>query len=160
MKPIMTIVTQYEKSMILDRVQLDTLIERDKWSFNTYDRITELIACKVKCMCSPCEIIKHQINQQVRLVFAQTNNFAGDSTLDETVKETCERIFLLISQTHFKIDFKCFKNVCDECHEAFAISCASELLREKEENGGIIPVTSLYSQLKACILCPDTTVAV
>ncbi len=36
---------------------------------------------------------------------------------------------------------------------------ASELLREKEENGGIIPVTSLYAQLKACTLCPDTTVA-
>ena len=155
----MTIVTQYEKNMVLDKIQLDTLIERDKWSFNVYDRITELIACKVKCACTPCETIKHQINQQVRLIFAQTNNFAGHSIMDEIVKETCESIFLLISQTHFKIDFKCIENICDECHEAFAISCASELLREKEENEGIIPVTALYSQLRACVLCPEPAVA-
>ena len=86
-------------------------------------------------MCSPCEIIRHQINQQLRLVFAQTNKFADDSTLDEIVKETCESIFLLISQTHFKIDFMCYKNICDECHKAFEIACTSELMREKEELG-------------------------
>ena len=159
MKPIMAIVTQYEKSMILDKIQLDTLIESDKWSFNVYDRITELIACKVKCMCTPCETIKHQINQQVRLIFAQTNNFAGHSIMDEIVKETCESIFLLISQTHFKIDFKSIENVCDECQEAFAISCASELLSLREENEGIVAVTALYSQLKASVLCPEPAVA-
>ena len=159
MKPIMAIVTQYEKSMILDKIQLDTLIERDKWSFNVYDRITELIACKVKCMCTPCETIKHQINQQVRLIFAQTNNFAGHSIMDEIVRETCESIFLLISQTHFKIDFKSIENVCDECQETFAISCASELLNLREENEGIVPVTALYSQLEVSVLCPEPAVA-
>ena len=145
--------------MILDKIQLDTLIERDKWSFNVYDRITELIACKVKCVCTPCETIKHQINQQVRLIFAQTNNFAGHSIMDEIVRETCESIFLLISQTHFKIDFKSIENVCDECQEAFAISCASELLSLREENEGAVPVTALYSQLKVFIPCPEPAVA-
>jgi hypothetical protein len=159
MNPVMTIVTKYERNMILDRVQLDTLVDRDKWSFNTYDRLTELIDCKVKCTCSPCEIIRHQINLQLRLVFAQTNKFADDHTLCDIVKETCESIFSLITKTHFKIDFTCYKNICDECHEAFAIACASELIKEKEENGGPVPVISLYSQLKACILCPEIDAA-
>ena len=106
MSLVMSIVTKYERNMILDRVQLDTLIDRDKWSFNTYDRLTELIDCKVKCTCSPCEIIRHQINLQLRLVFAWTNKFTGDHTLCEsTVKETCESIFSLITKTHLKIDF-------------------------------------------------------
>ena len=159
MKQIMTIVTQYEKNMVLDKIVLDTLIERDKWSFNVYDRITELIACKVKCACTPCETIKHMINQQVKLIFAQTNNFAGHSIMDVIVRETCESIFNLITQTHFKIDFNSIENACDECAEAFAISCASELLSLREENEGAVSVTALYSQLKVLIPSPEPAVA-
>ena len=70
MDPEMSVVTKYEREMVMDKVQLDTLIDKDKWSFNTYDRLTELIDSKVKCTCSPCEIIRHQINLQLRLVFA------------------------------------------------------------------------------------------
>ena len=160
MDPEMSVVTKYEREMIMDKVQLDTLIDKDKWSFNTYDRLTELIDSKVKCTCSPCEIIRHQINLQLRLVFAWTNKFTGDHTLCEsTVKETCESIFSLITKTHLKIDFTCYKNICNECHEAFALACASELLKEKEDNEGPAPVISLFSQLKACILCPEVAAA-
>ena len=149
----MAIVTNYEKQIIRDKIHLDTSIDKQKWSFNTYDCLTKLIDSKVKCSCSPCEIVRHQINLQLRLVFAWTNKFTDDLTLCEnTVWETCESIFSLITKTHFKIDFTCY-------HEAFAFACATELLRERKDDEGHAPVKSLFSQLKACILCPEAATA-
>ena len=147
MNPEMAIVTNYEKLIVKDKIHLDTSVDKQKWSFNTYDCLTELIDNKVKCCCSPCEIIRHQINLQLRLVFAWTIQFNNDHTLcGETVWDTCESIFSLIVKTHFKVNFTCYKNICNAFHEAFAFACATELLKEGKNDEG--PGSK-------CILCPE-----
>ena len=130
-KTEMAFVTIYEKHIIKDKIYLNTSKDKQKWSCNTYHCLVELIDSKVKCRCSPCEIVRHQINLQLRLVFTWTNQFQHDHTLcGDTVWNMCESIFSLIAQSHSNFT----KN---SCNEVDAFDCTPKLLnkgKEKEAN--------------------------
>ena len=144
----MAFVTNYEKLIIKEKIYIDTSIDKQKWSCNTYHCLAELIDSKVKCCCSPCEIKRHQINLQLRLVFTWSNQFENDQTLcGDAVWDTCESIFSLIAQTHFNFT----KNICNDCHEVDAFACATKLLKE----GNTEHIREGYNEESGskCILC-------
>jgi hypothetical protein len=129
-KTEMAFVTSYEKLIIENKIYLDTSKDKHKWSCNTYHCLVELIDSKVKCHCPPCEIVRHQINLQLRLVFTWTNQFKNDHTLcGDTDWNMCESIFSLIAQSHSNFT----KNICNDCHEVDAFACATKLLNKEKE---------------------------
>ena len=146
-KTEMAFVTNYEKHIIKDKIYLDTSKDKQKWSCNTYHCLVELIDSKVKCHCSPCEIVRHQINLQLRLVFTWTNQFQHDHTLcGDTVWNMCESIFSLIAQSHSNFT----KNICNDCHEVDAFACATKLLNKEKEKEA-----NTEGPGSDCILCPN-----
>ena len=143
----MAFVTSYEKLIIENKIHLDTSKDKHKWSCNTYHCLVELIGSKVKCHCPQCEIIRHQINLQLRLVFTWTNQFQHDHTLcGDTVWNMCESIFSLIAQSHSNFT----KNICNDCHEVDAFACATKLLNKEKEKEA-----NTEGPGSECILCPD-----
>ena len=127
----MAFITSYEKLIIGNKTCLDTSRDKHKWSCNTYHCLVELIGSKVKCHCPQCEIVRHQINIQLRLVFTWTNQFHHeDGQCEDAVWKMCEGIFFLIEQSHSNFT----KNICNEID---AFDCTPKLLSKgkgKEAN--------------------------
>ena len=97
----MAFVTSYEKVIIGNKIHLDTSKDKHKWSCNTYHCLVELVGSKVKCHCPQCEIVRHQINIQLRLLFTWTNQFHHENNqCEDAVWKMCEGIFSLITQSH------------------------------------------------------------
>ena len=90
-----------------------------------------MVGSKVKCHCPQCEIVRHQINIQLRLVFTWTNQFHHeDGQCEDAVWKMCEGIFFLIEQSHSNFN----KNICNEVD---AFDCTPKLLSKgkgKEAN--------------------------
>ena len=127
----MAFITSYEKLIVGNKIRLDTSRDKHKWSCNTYHCLVELIGSKVKCHCPQCEIVRHQINIQLRLVFTWTNQFHHeDGQCEDAVWKMCEGIFFLIEQSHSNFT----KNICNEVD---AFDCTPKLLSKgkgKEAN--------------------------
>ena len=127
----MAFITSYEKLIVGNKIRLDTSRDKHKWSCNTYHCLVELIGSKVKCHCPQCEIVRHQINIQLRLVFTWTNQFHHENNqCEDAVWKMCEGIFSLITQSHPNFT----KN---SCNEVDAFDCTSKLLNKgkgKEAN--------------------------
>ena len=106
----MAFVTGYERLIMGNKIRLDTARYKHKWSCNTYHCLVELVSSKVECHCPPCEIVRHQINIQLRLVFTWTNQFCHEEGKHEDVVwKMCEGIFSLIEQSHSNFT----KNICN-----------------------------------------------
>ena len=127
----MAFITGYEKLIVGNKIRLDTSRDKHKWSCNTYHCLVELVGSKVKCHCPQCEIVRHQINIQLRLVFTWTNQFHHeDGQCEDAVWKMCEGIFFLIEQSHSNFT----KNICNEVD---AFDCTPKLLSKgtgKEAN--------------------------
>jgi hypothetical protein len=127
----MVFITGYEKLIVGNKIRLDTSRDKHKWSCNTYHCLVELVGSKVKCHCPQCEIVRHQINIQLRLVFTWTNQFHHeDAQCEDAVWKMCEGIFFLIEQSHSNFT----KNICNEVD---AFDCTPKLLSKgkgKEAN--------------------------
>ena len=103
----MAFITGYENLIVGNKIRLDTSRDKHKWSCNSYHCLVELVGSKVKCHCPQCEIVRHQINIQLRLVFTWTNQFHHeDGQCEDAVWKMCEGIFFLIEQSHSNFTMK------------------------------------------------------
>ena len=125
----MAFITSYEKLIVGNKIRLDTSRDKHKWSCNTYHCLVELIGSKVKCHCPQCEIVRHQINIQLRLVFTWTNQFHHENgQCEDAVWKMCEGIFFLIEQSHSNFT----KNICSEVDKS---DCTPKLTDKQTGKG-------------------------
>ena len=96
----MLLVTELEKLIIRQKLHVDVEIYQSRWSQGTYSCISELISCKVKCLCPSCSMIRHQITIQLNLLFSWKNRFKFEEGQKDTAWRICEHIFALIEKTH------------------------------------------------------------
>ena len=127
----MAFITGYEKLIVGNKVRLDTSRDKHKWSCNTYHCLVELVGSKVKCHCPQCEIVRHQINIQLGLVFTWTNQFRHEEgKCEDAVWKMCEGIFFLIEQSHSNFT----KNICNEVDTSDCTPKLTDKQTGKEEN--------------------------
>ena len=100
-KDKMAVITSYQRMIVGDKIRLDTDRYKHRWSSNTYHCLNELANSKVKCKCQPCEIVRHQISLQLRMVFTWTNQFCPEvGKQKDVIWRICEEIFSLIEKSH------------------------------------------------------------